>query len=84
MPPKAIFKSCAFSGRGNREDNWVLTKECEKQRQHARPFSNLLCHLEALIMLFTDQIIGVMLDKNKHFRVKRQMQANLHKVIRNT
>lgn len=69
----SYFKSCAISGNSNGEDNWVLTKEGEKQRQHAGPLSNLLCHLEALIMLFTDQIIGAMFDKNKHFRVKLQI-----------
>lgn len=75
--PKSYFKSCAISGNSNREDNWVLTKECEKQGQHARPLSNLLCHLEALIMQFTDQIIEATLDKNKHFRVKRQIQVKI-------
>lgn len=55
-----------------REDNWVLTKEGEKQRQIARPLSNLLCHLEGLTMLFTDQIIGAMLDKKEKKRKKTQ------------
>lgn len=66
----SYFKSCAISGHSNGEDNWVLTNKGEKQRQHARPLSNLLCHLEALMMLFTDQIIGATLDKNKQFRAK--------------
>lgn len=60
---KKLFSVMPIWGNSSGEDNWVLTKEDEKQIQHARPLSNLFCHLEVLILLFTDQIIGPLLDE---------------------
>lgn len=60
---KKLFSVMPIWGNSSGEDNWVLTKEDEKQIQHARPLSNLFCHLEVLILLFTDQIIGPVLDE---------------------
>lgn len=77
-PPKSHFKSCTRCGASSREDNWVLTKSARSKdgMQDHSPVPS--CHPEALIMLFTDQIIWAMRDKKQTFQGNASNTSNPH------